>query len=517
MADTIIRTVFIISDLHLGGVYGQVASTNSRGFRICTQVKALAEFVNGLAQSPSDGPKIELVINGDMVDFLAERETAPPYWTPFTSNAETACAKLQAIASRDQPFFDALRNLLNRNHRLTILLGNHDIELALPAVRRKLREILGVQGQHDYELICNGEGYIVGEALVEHGNRYDAWNVVNYDGLRRISSLQSRNQPIPEQYAFDAPAGSKMVAWVINLIKQDYKFIDLLKPETDVAIPALLALEPGYRQILATVAKLANQARQHQMEKGQPALPSIGGDISSDLDAAAAVIGSDISTFTSEGMAGSTAEPARDGEAVLREILKTRMGTHGPAFLEALAPAGVQSADIGSDISTADVVDRTLGLARLLFSRADQDVGRRLPALLQALRALQPDRSFDRDCETDQAYEDAANDLVNGGFRYVIFGHTHLAKRIALKKPGCHYLNSGTWADLMQLPPEIISGSADAALAKLQQLAQSLATGLLDQWIVFRPTYVRLDFDAGEKILNAELCDYSRTAARTAG
>ena len=65
----------------------------------------------------------------------------------------------------------------------------------------------------------------------------------------------------------------------------------------------------------------------------------------------------------------------------------------------------------------------------------------------------------------------------------------------------------------MQLPPEIITGDASAALTKLQQLAQSLATGMLDQWILFRPTYVRLELDADDHVLNAELCDYQAQAA----
>ncbi len=480
-------------------------SPNSRGFRICTKVSALADFVNALAETPADQPKIELIINGDMVDFLAEQP-----FLPFTSDPAAACAKLKAIAGRDKPFFDALSNLLNHNHRLTILLGNHDIELAMPPVRRTLREILDVQGHHDYELIFNGEAYPIGEALIEHGNRYDSWNVITYSNLRQVCSLISRNQRVPETM-FDPPAGSKMVAWVINLIKQDYKFIDLLKPETDVAIPTVMALEPGYRQILATVAKCAHQAGQHEMEKANAAMPSVGGDISSDQDASTMTIGGDISTYSSDDMTATA--PGDSDEAALQAVLKNRLGGNENTFLVSLDQSGADAGPaIGGDISTASVVDRTWGLARLLFARDDQDVGRRLPALLQALRALQPDQSFSRDVETDPAYSMAANKLIEGGFRYVIFGHTHLAKQIELQQPGCYYLNSGTWADLMQLPPEIITGDTAAALAKLQQLAQSLATGLLDQWILFRPTYVRLDLDATDHVLKAELCDYQSQA-----
>lgn len=497
MSAPVARSVYVISDLHLGGVYGPTAA--ARGFRINTHVEELAEFVEGLAEKPANAPPIELVINGDMVDFLAEREEAPPYWVPFTADAEAACAKLDAIAGRDRRFFQALGALLDRGHRLVILTGNHDIELALPPVRRKLREAIGVKPGHDYEFIGNGEAYPVGDALIEHGNRYDPWNVVNYDDLRRISSLISRRQPIPEKYEFDPPAGSKMVAWVINQIKEDYKFIDLLKPETDVAVPLLLALEPGYRQILATVAKLAVNAREHRME--QAALPSIGGDIHAEGDMEGMSFGSDISSF------GNPEDSALD------DILRARI-PGDDAFQDALRPAGASGelSGIGSDISTANIVDRTLGLARLLLSHDDEDIGRRLPALLKSLQALQPDRNFDLDYEAAPEYTDAARDLFKGGFRYVLFGHTHMAKKIEVQ-PGCWYFNSGTWADLMQLPPEVITASPADARAKLDPFVQDLAGGQLDRWIVFRPTYIQLDLDAGDRVVRADLLTYVRAAA----
>jgi len=504
MDASIARSVYVISDLHLGGVYGQ--TSKGRGFRINTHVPELAEFVRQLAGSPPDGPKLELIINGDVVDFLAEREAVPPDWIPFTADPDSACAKLEAIAARDRPFFDALGAFLDKNHRLTILTGNHDIELALPPVRRKLRELIGVKPGHDYEFIGNGEAYQVGDALIEHGNRYDQWNVVSYDGLRRVSSLISRRQPIPDKYGFDPPAGSKMVSWVINQIKEDYKFIDLLKPETDVAVPLLLALEPGYRQILATVAKLAVQAHDHRME--QPALPSVGGDIHAEGGMDSLSFGSDISTF-------GESSPADDEDAALEQILRDHLSGDSSAFEAALRPAGAApEVRIGGDISTASIVDRTLGLARLLLARDDQDIGRRLPALLKALQALQPDRSFDLDYEAVPEYTDAARELFRGGFRFVLFGHTHMAKKIEVQ-PGCWYLNSGTWADLMRLPAEILTAGADEARAKLDPFVQDMAAGLLDRWLIFRPTYIQLDLDAADRVVRADLLTWQQAAAAT--
>jgi hypothetical protein len=42
-------SVYIISDLHLGGVYGKTGL--GRGFRMKTHIRELSEFVNDLAKS----------------------------------------------------------------------------------------------------------------------------------------------------------------------------------------------------------------------------------------------------------------------------------------------------------------------------------------------------------------------------------------------------------------------------------------------------------------------------------
>jgi hypothetical protein len=105
--------------------------------------------------------------------------------------------------------------------------------------------------------IYDGEAYAIGDALVEHGNRYDGWNAIDYDALRRVCSLQSRGQPIPSNLRLQPPAGSQLVAAVMNPIKRNYPFIDLLKPESTAAVPLLLALEPGSRKLIAQFAKLA--------------------------------------------------------------------------------------------------------------------------------------------------------------------------------------------------------------------------------------------------------------------
>jgi UDP-2,3-diacylglucosamine pyrophosphatase LpxH len=213
--------VYVISDLHLGGALGPSAS--ERGFRICTQGDALAAFIEALAGQPTGpgAPRIELVINGDFVDFLAE-EDEPVEWTALKEDPERARALLLRIVERNRDVFRALARLVERGHTLTVLIGNHDIELAFPVVRQALAAALGLRAGAQLRFLHDGEAYAVGDALIEHGNRYDPFNAVDFDALRRVRSIQSRGLAVPDDRRMPPPPGSQLVAEVMNPLKQHY-------------------------------------------------------------------------------------------------------------------------------------------------------------------------------------------------------------------------------------------------------------------------------------------------------
>ena len=491
------RQVFVVSDLHVGGEYAQSDDPDDRGFRISTQVPALSAFVTALAEKQAGTPSIELVINGDFIDFLAEKESASRGWEPFTLDPIAAVSKLEAIVERDRMLFSSLGNLLARGHRLTITLGNHDIELALPQVRRRLMELIGIEGHHQFHFVYDGEAYVIGDVLIEHGNRYDMFNVVDHDALRRYRSLLSRNQPVSAEHRFNAPTGSHIVASIMNPVKSSYPFIDLLKPETGAAVPVLLALEPGTRKLLARMALMVKKASAHRLAGA--AMPGFGGDIHAEGDTGAP-FGEDIGSF--DDAPSAVASHSADDDA-LAAVVRDAMGEDADKFLAEFP----EPESIGEDISTAEFFDRSMGLASLLLARNDDDVERRLPSLLKALRSVQGDKSFDRAVETAGEYLEAARELARGGFRCVVFGHTHLAKRVPLDDNAL-YINTGTWADVMRFPMDILAGSDQEALPRLREFVQDLAAGKLGRWIGSGATYARLDLDDNDRLLQAELLDY---------
>ena len=106
------RTAYIVSDLHLGG--SGPNSEGERGFQICTQTAALSDFIFRLAAQPAHSP-VELVINGDFVDFLAEptkdSRSGEPSWVPLREDEAVAQQLLETVIGRSQDVFAALRRL----------------------------------------------------------------------------------------------------------------------------------------------------------------------------------------------------------------------------------------------------------------------------------------------------------------------------------------------------------------------------------------------------------------------
>jgi UDP-2,3-diacylglucosamine pyrophosphatase LpxH len=430
--------VYIISDLHLGGVPD---TGEERGFQMCpapTQT-ALAAFI-GRLPGREVARDCRLVIAGDIVDFLAEE---PPQ--AFTDDPVAACSKLQAIFDRTAPVWAALRRFVGeRQGWLTLMLGNHDIELSLPGPRELLLEHLG-PGRIDF--VYDNEAVTYGPLLIEHGNRFDAWNAVPHGALRRVRSQLSRKLPVSPP--FPAMPGSRLVVDVMNPLKKTYAFVDLLKPEDAAALPVIAALgAPGFHDIWNLFVNYRRQwAADYDEETGEP------------VDESFAAAGED------------AAQKAYN-------------------FANAIA-----SGAVGMYQHAAGAVSDGLRAARLkaLFAVVQHDRDTHDNAL-----------AVDQEVPT---YLVPAQRAANAGFRIVVYGHTHLAKRIALDDGATAaplYLNTGTWADLMCVPEEVWGEDADAARQALIAFVEGLEGNRLAKWRRPVPTYALIELD-GDAVLHADV------------
>lgn len=429
--------LFVVSDLHLGG---------SPGFQIFHQGKRLAATIRALAKrNPTD--KLALVLAGDVVDFLAARD-------PKYLDAEHTLTKLEAIR-RDVAFADvfvALAEFVKTSMRsLIVVLGNHDVELALPHGREWLYTVLAgtdVAARGRIELALDGWGYActVGgrKVLVVHGNEVDEWNVVDHHALLDTNRALQRGTEVPE---WTPNGGTKLVIDLMNGIKAKFPMIDLVKPETEAALPIVAALDPENAQLFkfmrAASYKLRDKVRiaagflgedQGQAERRPP----------SDQELFDRFLAPALAPKSGPGLG-----PARLGPAA-RKAGEDELATMLYAANEAIHAGQDPTASAGEGMLGA--FDR---VKTFFAGSSGQDL------LRSALRKwLANDTSYDPGAPDDTF---TRLDEACGEVDFIVAGHTHLHRAIPRKRAIGYYFNSGTWIRLIQLSDHVLDDAEQFA------------------------------------------------------
>jgi UDP-2,3-diacylglucosamine pyrophosphatase LpxH len=467
--------LFVISDLHLGGA---PANDGKPAFRMCSETgrERLVAFIEWVTtQKVAGDADVHLVIAGDIVDFLAESRPQKQF-SAFTADDREAHKKLCVIIDDTREIWDALKRMTQAGAALTLMLGNHDLELCLPEPRRRLIESVS-PGR--VEFVYDNQAFTFGPVLIEHGNRYDGWNAVKHNKLREARSLISRR----ESGTFEPLPGSHMVIELVNPLKQNLSFVDLLKPETAALLPLLAFLDPHKYEDTKTFLKQQIQASRVRYDESQQPL---------DLDFAAA----------------SRVKLARPSIDTLDPAAGTGDAEDDRLFALADSIAG------GGDPAMAGSIGSFF--ERWKDRLAEQYKETQLRLLYEALRSFSDKhyRAFNVEQE-DEVYLKAATESAVLGFEVIVYGHTHLAKRISLNgrtalnkksvQNNAVYLNSGTWADLMAVPATILDGTdSQASYDALLTFANDLASNQIDHWRRSVPTFVNIELD-GDRVIDAQV------------
>lgn len=436
--------LYSISDLHLGG---------TPGFQIFNSGAEVEKLVNALRAADSERPdrRVALVVNGDLVDFLAERPAR--HFDPAG-----AVDKLSRIV-KDPAFAPVWRSLqkfaATRNRSLVITLGNHDVELALPWVRSHLLDVLSggnEAARGRITLSFDGAGFLcrVGnaEVLCVHGNEVDTWNVTDHETIRRIGRDLTHGLPVE---SWIPNAGTQLVIDVMNDLKGRYPFIDLLKPEMEGVIPTILALAPDQRdKVRAVVAT----ARRLAFDKVRRATGFLGAE-----DAVEAAV-----ALPAGAVAGRFGSPG-SRKALLAEADERMRSGVDPL---SLVPADERGEYLG------------LSGAVLRFFRGEDTS----EVLREALEQLREDRSFDFAAE-DATFK-SLDEKIGGDIDFVIAGHTHLERALRRKKGRGWYFNSGTWVRLIRLEKDVL-GDKD----KFGKVFDAFKAGTMDALDQFKGLVLR--------------------------
>ena len=461
----------VVSDLHLGG---------AEGFQIFDAGAELAWLADQVTDSKAAG-LAALVINGDFIDFLAE---APA----LAFDPDGATAKIDRVMgdAAFRPVFAAFKRLLAQpKRRLVINLGNHDLELALPWVRRHLACQLADDdaARSRLLLVADGTGFAcqVGPARVVclHGNEVDSWNVTDFERLRRVGRDRQCGQ---DSVAWTPNAGAQLVVEVMNQVKRDYPFVDLLKPETEAVLPILAALNP---QLLRRLDELSGIARR----KAADAARMRAGFLSADQPASPAAQYSAAPAGPRAPAPDPWAPPAPGLQQSRAQDLLARAEQAWQANPDAMAQLQGQAGE-------------QLGVLSATWSWLTGKS--RAEVLRKALDFLDKDQSFDLFARDDTFL--GIDALVSPEVDIVVTGHTHLARSLKRQRGFGHYFNSGSWATLMQISPAVRQ-DADrfARLFKLLDGSKVPALRAAEPELVLnRRTAVRVWRDGGS-LARAEL------------
>lgn len=396
----------ILSDLHLG---------NGGPYDIFAGAAELPALLDTFAQTPT-----HVVLNGDTFDFLLNDD-------PLAVDSQRAVEQARALAASapTAPSLKALGRVLAAGGRATMVVGNHDLELALSDVQAVVRAALGQpdavasrlefrDGTAPLQLSVGGA-----RVLVTHGEHTDVTNRIDYDAL--LSSERASR--------FHYPPGSVLVKTLLNPLKHQHglRFMDLLKPDFQGAVMVGLGVKPEALRVLLTSGTLTVIRR---LLENRGLAPSFALE---PMDA--------VGTSDADGhLARTLARVDLSDDEV-------------DALLSAL------------DAEKLDAFDTpgALGRARLKLARAGFALYARLHHSVAG--------SAGSDYFGLEPGNDELAELERLGRKYnpqaVVMGHTHAARWH--EGPGPVYANTGTWISLLRLPsPDDSDADWAEYLAELQ-------------------------------------------------
>src|SRR5262249_43491478 len=138
------RNILVISDLHLGEDLRPGVANLSHLRHLVKLERALEAFLTHHTRERLDGKPWTLVVNGDMVDFLAVQmmpeagDEADDEERLYGLGFDEVCSqkKLERVIVRHTGVFSRLAEFVGAGNELVIVVGNHDPEFHYPRVQR---------------------------------------------------------------------------------------------------------------------------------------------------------------------------------------------------------------------------------------------------------------------------------------------------------------------------------------------------------------------------------------------
>jgi hypothetical protein len=232
-------------------------------------------------------------------------------------------------------------------------------------------------------------------------------------------------------------AGTRFVVNVMNEIKRQFPFVDLLKPEVAAVVSVLIALD---RDVLKKINLQEDFPIIRDAIRGALVTRKLlGADAPSLVAAPPEALAEEMTARLLGPSFGAAVSSAR-GSARTEDDLLLEAGkavAQGKRASEALGTEGAPET-----LSAWDLVRSWVGL-----------VGK-LEGLRLALKDWVKDSTTYK-VHTADWLSEAMVDRVGNGVGFVITGHTHLARALRLPRER-YYYNCGTWIRLLRLTDEVL-------------------------------------------------------------
>jgi UDP-2,3-diacylglucosamine pyrophosphatase LpxH len=215
------KTILVISDIHLGaGVYVHGKRNYLEDFH---SDKELVDFLDYFSTGDYQNREVELIINGDLFDFLAV-----PFVHHFDDtfwSEKASLEKYDMIAAAHTEVLEALSRFVSgKKKNLVYIIGNHDAEFIFESLQNKFFEIFDEKDREKVSFVGNkgGEYQPYEGILVQHGHDYEIAH--SFDPKDSIIEDEDGNK------YFIPPWGSYYVTRLINKFKQDRPHINAVRP-----------------------------------------------------------------------------------------------------------------------------------------------------------------------------------------------------------------------------------------------------------------------------------------------
>ncbi len=217
--DSYSKLILVISDLHLSA--GKMLKGKRNLLEDFHYDNELIDFLKYYSTGEYADIEVELVINGDFLDFLAV-----PYVEFYDDefwSEKAALAKLRMIMEAHEGVLDALKEFLQSPGKTIVyIIGNHDAEFVFDSLKE---EFLSYFGEHASSITLSNSisTHVPTKGVcIQHGHQYERAHEFDQENAV-IETLSGERYFIP-------PWGSYYVTNVINKYKQERSFINAVRP-----------------------------------------------------------------------------------------------------------------------------------------------------------------------------------------------------------------------------------------------------------------------------------------------